>query len=181
MKRSAFLILTLGMASCGVKNVAPEPTADTGESRQYLFDPSTGEIKSASGVGELGYNITSCLITIANAHMSSTVPGSVKVNGTATCPPSSEPYVLQLTTVLEKCNDSMGYVCYAYKTGTTTGKTVGSSGATWYNEHMNSFAQCYASAYFRGRVIIKAFKPDGVSIAVPLVEPVGYISWVQCP
>lgn len=126
-------------------------------------------------------NITGCVFRITYPHISSTVPGSVKVNATGNCPTSSETYTLEATMILEQCNDA-GTYCYQYKTGTTTARTMTSTqSGIWYNQHLNAFTPCVTSANYRGRLKFRAWKADGTSVAVPLTEPVGYIKYVTCP
>jgi C1A family cysteine protease len=184
MKKFGLLVSLFIFSSCDLQNNLPEtatPLVDsTKDSRSFLYNPITGSVSDLTQIQAQGGALSGCVFEIANAHISGTVPGSVKVNGTGKCAGISEPYYLSVTMVLEKCNNASGSSCYAYKTGPASRKYVASAGATWYNSDINSFAPCSSSAYFRGRLIFSATNPSGVALAVPLVTPVGNVSYVQC-
>lgn len=174
------------LAGCGAQPIPAQSESVSQESlsdsvQKFSFDPSTGV------VAEIGREITAqnslsgCVFEIANAHPSSEVPGAVKVNGTGICQASRDTYILTVTIILEKCMDSFGIFCSQYKVGIPSSKMITpTKGATWYNKDLNAFVHCGVSGYYRGRLAFRAVNPQGVSLAIPLAQPVGRIAYVRC-
>lgn len=186
MRKIFFAAFTALLAGCGTQVVPNQDTStksiDTSDSKRFLFNPAENTIVEVDNSSITKQDsLSGCLFDIANAHLSSEVPGAVKVNGTGTCAPSKDTYTLTVTMILEKCNDSAGAVCYQYKTGQPSPKTMTSTkGGRWYNSDLNSFTHCAISSYYRGRLTFRAVNAQGVTIATPLVQPVGNISYVSC-
>lgn len=179
------LFLALALASCGQQLVASAPSTPAGPGADVAmdsftvtmqFDPKTGKVYAPDDIKPQGINFSTCYFTIANAHMSSTVPGAVKVNGTGNCPSTKEPYQLEATMVLESC---FGSPCSAYKTGSPSRKTVGAAGQKWFNQDLNAFATCIPGHY-RGRLKFAAYGIDGVAVAYPFYDAVGNTTFVGC-
>jgi hypothetical protein len=166
------------LASCGQQAV---PNGDDIQSSSQERGV-TSEVRIPviiDGLSSQANTFSLCYFTIDNAHNSSTVGGNVKVNATGTCPPS-EPYNLETSMVLEKCDGQFG-TCYAYKTGITKIKLVGAQGAKWYNADLNSFTPCVVSGWYRGRINIRVTKTDGVVLGSgQVVPPTGNIRYVAC-
>lgn len=189
MLKKLILPIAALLTGCGVQSTPSTPEGNStgvvtsADTSVFHYDPSTGEVTPVNeSVKPQGYSMTGCLFYIDNAHMSTDVPGAVKVNGRGTCPTSSDTYTLSVTMILEKCNDNQGYVCYQYKTGKTTPRTMTSTrGGSWGTGDINSFTTCNISSYYRGRLRFQATNAQGVSMAVPLVDPVGNVRYVTCP
>ena len=186
------LISTTLLASCGQQapisqntNNSEFITDNPASSSAFYYEPDTGKltkINPSESLTAQGFSMSGCLFYIDLAHMSSDVPGAVKVNGRGTCPTSKDAYSLSVTMILEKCNDSQGVFCYQYKTGKTTSRTMTSvKSGSWGTGDINSFTPCTVSSYYRGRLRFQATNAQGVSIAVPLVDPVGNVNYVRCP
>lgn len=166
MKKFIWFIFLLLATSCQTIN-------------QDFAEKDEPEIASDQDNGILSNQLfKACTKTIANAHISTTIPGQIAVKGTLTCPKSTEIIIAKATiTLLRKVNNST-YLSVGQKTEQIT---LSATGVTTIPQYKLVASSPCSSGVYRGKVETAYTNLSGVTIAlsIPLFSPSDVT--INCP